>query len=88
MAIVILNHSTILRRVVSLTLRPLYSLGSGMNVLVTGCLSLLKDIDHMKFAVCMAVLFVTFFHILLVLYCIIECIYIYIYMFVCFCLIL
>jgi hypothetical protein len=56
-----------------------------VKVLVTGCLLLLENIYPMKLAAYMAVSFITFFHILLVLFCII------VYMvvcFVCFCLIL
>ena len=47
MAPVILNLSTIrvLRWVVSLTFRPLYSRWSGVKFLVTGCLSLLDKIQ-------------------------------------------
>jgi len=55
-----------------------------VKVLVTACLSLLEDTDQMKFAVCMAVSFITFFHIPLV-----PLFFIIVYMvicYVCFCL--
>jgi len=46
-----------------------------------------RNIGRMKFTACMAVLFITFFHILLVLFCIMVYVYI-VVCFVCLCLIL
>jgi hypothetical protein len=61
-----------------------------VKVTVTGHLSLLEDtyINHKRFAAYIAVLLITFFHILLVLFCTIVCvcvcvcIYIYIWLYV------
>ena len=56
-----------------------------VKVLVTGCPSLLEDMIYVMFAAYMAVSFIIFFHILLVLFSIILCMVV---CFVYFCLIL